>query len=93
MIQHFKTEMKEYAAEMEFEKAEIITKKNRTPGKIPGKIGDRKPTCQYNAMYFLLLRDGDDAYVNYLMVQNGTIVQTHTIAAAKHILKKPMKRS
>lgn len=31
-----------------------------------------------NADVFSLLRDGNEAYVNYLMVQNGTIVQTHT---------------
>ncbi len=32
-----------------------------------------------NIDVFSLLRDGEAAYVNYLMVQNGTIVQTHTI--------------
>ncbi len=28
---------------------------------------------------FTILRDGDIAYVNFLMVRNGTIVQTHTL--------------
>ncbi len=30
-------------------------------------------------MCFLLLKEHETAYVNYLMVQNGTIVQTHTV--------------
>ncbi|MBU3744964.1 MAG: excinuclease ABC subunit C [Sediminibacterium sp.] len=34
---------------------------------------------QGNLDVFSILRDGAIAYVNYLMVQHGTIVQTHTI--------------
>ena len=36
-------------------------------------------------MYFPFPRDGDTAYVNYLMVQNGTIVQTHTTEIETHL--------
>ncbi len=32
-----------------------------------------------NLDVFSILKDGDTAYVNYLMVNNGTIVQTHTV--------------
>ncbi len=32
-----------------------------------------------NLDVFSILRENDIAYINYLMVQNGTIVQTHTI--------------
>jgi excinuclease ABC subunit C len=34
---------------------------------------------------FSLLKDGDTAYVNYLMVRNGTIVQTHTLQLSPHL--------
>ena len=32
-----------------------------------------------NLDVFSILKEGDTAYVNYLMVYNGTIVQTHTV--------------
>lgn len=78
VIQHFKTEMKQYAAELQFEKAEWVRKK------IEHLEEYRSRSVIVNSRFinidvFSLLRDGDAAYVNYLMVQNGTIVQTHTI--------------
>lgn len=78
VIQHFTNEMKEFAAKMEFEKAELIRKKIEHLEEYRAKsviVSNRF----INADVFSLLRDGDAAYVNYLMVQNGTIVQTHTI--------------
>ena len=36
-------------------------------------------------MYFPYWKEGDIAYVNYLMVQNGTIVQTHTTQLETHL--------
>jgi excinuclease ABC subunit C len=38
-----------------------------------------------NADVFSILRDGDAAYVTYLMMQNGTIVQTHTSQWETHL--------
>ncbi len=32
-------------------------------------------------MYFSMFRDDGGAFINYLMVENGTIVQTHTTEA------------
>jgi len=78
VIQHFKNEMKDHAARMEFEKAEIVRKKIEHLEEYRAKsviVNNRF----INADVFSLLRDGDAAYVNYLMVQNGTIVQTHTV--------------
>jgi excinuclease ABC subunit C len=78
VIQHFTNEMKEFAAKMEFEKAELIRKKieHLEEYRVKSVIVSNR---FINADVFSLLRDGDAAYVNYLMVQNGTIVQTHTI--------------
>jgi excinuclease ABC subunit C len=78
VIQHFTAEMKEYAAQMQFEKAELVRKKIEHLEEYRSRsviVNNRF----INADVFSLLRDGDSAYVNYLMVQNGTIVQTHTI--------------
>jgi excinuclease ABC subunit C len=77
VIQHFRNEMREYASSLEFEKAEILRKKIEHLENYEAKsvVVSRQLT---NADVFSLLRDGNDAYVNYLMVQNGTIVQTHT---------------
>ncbi len=38
-----------------------------------------------NADVFSIARDGDLAYINYLMVENGTIVQTHTTQVETHL--------
>jgi excinuclease ABC subunit C len=78
VIQHFKNEMKENATRMEFEKAELVRKKIEHLEEYRARsviVNNRF----INTDVFSLLRDGDSAYVNYLMVQNGTIVQTHTV--------------
>ncbi len=78
VIQHFKNEMKAYVGELQFEKAEWIRKKIEHLEEYRAKsviVNSRF----INIDVFSLLRDGEAAYVNYLMVQNGTIVQTHTI--------------
>ena len=36
-------------------------------------------------MYFSLVKEKDIAYVNYLMVRNGTIVQTQTNKVETHL--------
>jgi len=77
VIHHFKNEMKGYASSLEFEKADIVRKKIHHLENYEARsvVVSRQLT---NADVFSLLRDGNEAYVNYLMVQNGTIVQTHT---------------
>jgi excinuclease ABC subunit C len=78
VIQHFKSEMAQYAMNLQFEKAEIVKKKIEHLESYQSKsvIVSRHLT---NLDVFSILKDNDTAYVNYLMVQNGTIVQTHTV--------------
>ena len=78
VIQHFKEEMKSLAESLQFEKAAIIKKKidHLEEYQVKSVIVSNRFT---NADVFSLLRDGDAAYVNYLSVENGTIVQTHTV--------------
>ena len=84
VIQHFKKEMKVYAENMQFEKAEFIRKKIDHLENYQAKsvIVSRHVT---NADVFTIIKDGDAAYVNYLMVNNGTIVQTHTTEVVTHL--------
>jgi len=84
VIQHFKREMKEAAEKLAFEKAEMIRKKIDHLEQYRSR--SVVVSNQFiNADVFSLLRDGDQAYVSYLMVQNGTIVQTHTSQLETHL--------
>jgi len=78
VINRFKNEMVEKAAAMQFEKAELIKKKIEHLENYNARsvIVSRHLS---NIDVFSILQENDTAYVNYLMVQNGTIVQTHTI--------------
>ncbi|MET0242439.1 MAG: excinuclease ABC subunit UvrC [Flavitalea sp.] len=84
VIQHFKNEMRNEAANLRFEKAELILKKINHMEQYDARsvIVSRHLT---NADVFTMLREEDKAYVNYLMVQNGTIVQTHTSLLETHL--------
>lgn len=84
VIQHFKQEMKAAVEQMAYEQAGLIHKKIEHLEQYQSKsvIITNRLT---NMDVFSLLRDNDQAYVNYLMVQNGTIVQTHTLQAETHL--------
>jgi len=78
VIQKYKAAMQAHAASMEFEKAEMMRKKIEHLENYQAKsvIVSKYLT---NVDVFSILKDEQIAYVNYLMVQNGTIVQTHTV--------------
>jgi excinuclease ABC subunit C len=78
VIQHHKAEMMEHAAQLNFEQAELVKKKIEHLENYQSKsvIVSKYLT---NLDVFSILKEDDKAYVNYLMVQNGTIVQTHTV--------------
>lgn len=84
LIQDYKKEMRELAEKMDFEKAEIIRKKIEHLESYESKsiIVSRHLG---HADVFSIARDGDFAYINYLMVENGTIVQTHTTEVETHL--------
>ncbi|HEX4373449.1 MAG TPA: excinuclease ABC subunit UvrC, partial [Puia sp.] len=84
VIRHFKMEMKAASENMLFEKAEIIHKKIEHLENYQSKsVIVSKHVSQ--ADVFSIARDGDIAYVNFLMVYNGTIVQTHTTEIETHL--------
>lgn len=78
VIQHYKQLMQQHASNLDFEKAASVKKKIEHLENYQAKsvIVSRHLT---NLDVFSIVKDDDKAYVNYLMVQNGTIVQTHTV--------------
>ena len=78
VIQRYKEEMNYYATQMQFEKAEIIKKKLEGLENYQAKSVVVSKTLS-DLDVFSILREKDMAYVNYLMVQHGTIIQTHTL--------------
>lgn len=84
VIRHFKEEMKNFATNLAFEKAEITRKKieyleNYQARSVVAnvKAGDLD--------IFSLIKEKDTAFVNYLMLRNGTIVQTQTNKVVSHL--------
>lgn len=88
VMQHYRKEMKEMAENMQFEKAEILKKKiehlrsyNANSAIINPKLGDLD--------VFSIANEEDQAFVNFLMVRNGSIVDTHTIPIKKKLDEEP----
>ncbi|MGV3765482.1 MAG: excinuclease ABC subunit UvrC [Chitinophagaceae bacterium] len=84
VVQQFKEQMQAFAQDMAFEKAEMMRKKIEHLENYNARsvVVSRYLT---NIDVFSLLKEDEWAYVNYLMVQNGTIVQTHTIRLETHL--------
>src|SRR4051794_1043760 len=78
IIQHFKGEMVQHASNLDFEKAELVRKKIEHLESYQERSVIVSKHLS-NLDVFSILKDGDTAYVNYLMVYNGSIVQTHTV--------------
>ena len=84
VIQHFKNGMKIHAERMEFEKAEIVRKKIEFIENYQSKSIVVTPNLG-DVDVFSVVKENDSAYVNYLMVQNGTIIQTKTLKVETHL--------
>src|SRR5690349_17928286 len=84
VIHYYKSEIQRHAQQLEFEKAEIIKKKLDHVQVYKAKstiVNERLGTVDV----FSILEEGDTAYVNYLAVNNGTIVLTKTITLKKKL--------
>ena len=77
VIKHYKAEMDLLVKQLNFEKAELLKKKIEHLQNYQAKsvVVSKNVT---NADVFSILKENENAYVNYLMINNGTIVQTHT---------------
>lgn len=84
VIQHFRNEMKEYAGRLDFEKAELVRKKisflenyQARSVVVNTSVGD--------VDVFTIRKESEIGYINYLMVQNGAIIQTKTLKVETHL--------
>jgi len=78
VIRHLKEEMKQFAADLNFEKAEINRKKiehlesyRATSTVVNPRLGD--------ADVISIVVQEEKAFLNYMMVQNGSIIQTENL--------------
>ena len=78
VITGYKKIMSDYASNLNFEKAESVKKKITHLEQYQSRsiVVSRHLN---NLDIFSIVKENDIAFVNYLMVQNGTIIQTHTV--------------
>jgi len=80
--------MMQYASELEFEKAHIVKEKLELLDKYQSKSTIVNPSIN-DVDVFSIISDGLTAYVNYLKVMNGAIIQVHTIELQKKLDETP----
>ena len=80
--------MMKYAGELEFEKAHIVKEKLELLDKYQSKSTIVNPSIN-DVDVFSIIADGLTAYVNYLKVMNGAIIQVHTIELQKKLDETP----
>ncbi|MEZ5041547.1 MAG: excinuclease ABC subunit UvrC [Saprospiraceae bacterium] len=77
VVQHFKREMQQYAANLEFEKAQQIKEKLDAFSDYQAKSTVVSTTIR-DVDVFSIASTDKEAYINYLKVVNGAIIHTHT---------------
>jgi len=84
VIRHLKEEMNTYAADMQFEKAQVIKKKIESLQHYQSKSTIVNPRLE-NVDVASILQDDHHFYVNYMMVSSGTIVHSNTLQINKQL--------
>lgn len=80
--------MMEYADKLEFEKAHLIKEKLELLEKFQSKSTVVNPAIN-NVDVFSILPDITSAYVNFMKIMNGAIIQVHTIELVKKLDETP----
>ncbi|RYZ28355.1 MAG: excinuclease ABC subunit C, partial [Chitinophagaceae bacterium] len=88
VVQHFKKEMKGLAESLEFEKAEAVRKKITYLENYQSRSIVINSSLREVDAFSIEQIDGI-AYVNYLMVSNGAIIQTKTVKVETHLDESP----
>lgn len=78
LFNSLKAEMNAYAENLEYEKAAVVQNKINYMEHYQAKSVIVSAYLG-NVDVFSILKEHDTAYVNYLMVENGTIINTHTV--------------
>ena len=84
VLQKFKSQVREFSEKMEFEKAAFYQQKIEHLLQYQSKstvVNTNTGTIDV----FSIIEEGDTAYVNYLAVSNGSIIQTKTILLQKKL--------
>lgn len=84
VLQEFRKQVKDFSQQMEFEKAAMFQKKIEQLQLYQSKsaiVNNNTGTVDV----FSILEEGDQAYVNYLAVSNGSIILTKTITLEKKL--------
>ena len=84
VIKHLKEEMTTYAAEMKFEKAQVVKMKIESLMSYQSKSTVVNPRMD-NADVACILGDEKYFYVNYMMVSSGSVIHTKTLQIAKKV--------
>ncbi len=84
VLKELKDEMMQLASEMQFEKAEIIKQKIASLQLYQSKSTVVNPHLG-NVDVVTIVRDEQAAYVNYMMLSNGTIIYANTIKVEQKI--------
>jgi excinuclease ABC subunit C len=84
VTKHLKTLMSDYAENLEFEKAQLLKEKIKTLENYQSKSVVVSPTIN-DVDVFSIISDEKDAFINYLKVINGAIIQGHTIELKKKL--------
>ena len=90
VLQYLKTEMKDYVSNLKFEKAEIIRKKmeHLTNYQVRSTVVNPK---MGNADVYTIIRHQDKAFINYLIVENGNIIQTENFEIECNLDETPQE--
>ncbi|HWY98735.1 MAG TPA: excinuclease ABC subunit UvrC [Bacteroidia bacterium] len=83
-IRFLKTEMQKHSDNWEFEEAQLIKQRLEMLEKYQSKSAVVSPTID-NVDVFTLIDEEKRAYINYLKVINGAIIQSHTIELNKKL--------
>jgi excinuclease ABC subunit C len=84
VIRQLKELMMEYAGKMEFEKAHLVKEKLILLESFQSKSTVVNPAIN-NVDVFSILKSNGSAYVNFMKIMNGAIIQVHTIELVSRI--------
>ncbi|NOR88317.1 MAG: excinuclease ABC subunit UvrC [Bacteroidales bacterium] len=90
LIQELKQKMMRLAEQMEFEKAQMLKERLEILSNYRSKSLVVNPKIK-NVDVCSFTEDQDAAYINYLKVLDGAIVQTHTIELRKKLDESPIQ--
>lgn len=84
VIGHLKKEMEKYARDYKFEEANNLKEKIEVLSRYQSKSTIVNPEI-HNVEVFSIVSDEKEAYVNYLKVIKGAVIQAHTVEVKKKL--------